>query len=200
MKKEQPLHPENEVEVEVMEDEQDAQTTEGNTEEAAAAAGEEQTFGASAEELQERIQALTAQSEEYMQRLARSQADFDNFRKRTIREKEELGKYASSKLISELVPVIDNFSRALDTNPEGEGSESFVKGVRMIYRQFENVLQAEGLTAMETIGQPFNPEFHQAVMTVESDEHEEGTVVEELQKGYMLKDKVLRPAMVKVSG
>lgn len=197
MKKEQPLHPEHEVEI--MEDHQDAQTAENDTEEFNAQnAGE--PAAASAEELQERVQALTAQSEEYMQRLARSQADFDNFRKRTIREKEELGKYASSKLISELLPVIDNFGRALETSPEGEGSESFVKGVQMIHRQFENVLLAEGLTAMETIGQPFNPEFHQAVMTVESDEYEEGIVVEELQKGYLLKDKVLRPAMVKVSG
>ncbi|MNV59047.1 heat shock protein GrpE [compost metagenome] len=70
----------------------------------------------------------------------------------------------------------------------------------MIFRQFEGVLQAEGLAAMETVGQPFNPEYHQAIMQVESEDHEEGIVVEELQKGYLLKDKVLRPAMVKVSG
>ncbi|MNP65529.1 heat shock protein GrpE [compost metagenome] len=70
----------------------------------------------------------------------------------------------------------------------------------MILRQFEGILQAEGLTAMETVGQPFNPEYHQAIMQVESEDHEEGIIVEELQKGYLLKDKVLRPAMVKVSG
>nr|WP_157059994.1 nucleotide exchange factor GrpE [Saccharibacillus kuerlensis] len=189
-----------ENETEVMEEQQDAQAAEEMKQDINAEVGAEQVSQESAEQLQERVAALTAQSEDYMQRLARSQADFDNFRKRTIREKEELGKYASSKLISELLPIVDNFGRALDTRPEVEGSESFVKGVEMIYRQFENVLQAEGLTAMETVGQPFNPEFHQAVMQVESDEHEEGIVVEELQKGYMLKDKVLRPAMVKVSG
>lgn len=192
------MHPDNETEI--MEERQDAQTAEETAEQFEAAGGEEGTSAESVEELKARIEALSAQSEEYMQRLARSQADFDNFRKRTIREKEELGKYASSKLIAELIPVIDNFGRALDTRPEGEASESFVKGVEMIYRQFDSVLQAEGLTTMETVGQPFNPEFHQAVMQVESDEHEEGIVVEELQKGYMLKDKVLRPAMVKVSG
>lgn len=197
MSKEQSMHPDNETEI--MEEQQDAQTAE-TTAEAGGATGEEGTSTESVEELKARIEALSAQSEEYMQRLARSQADFDNFRKRTVREKEELGKYASSKLIAELIPVIDNFGRALDTRPEGEASESFVKGVEMIYRQFDSVLQAEGLTTMETVGQPFNPEFHQAVMQVESDEHEEGIVVEELQKGYMLKDKVLRPAMVKVSG
>ncbi|OWR29460.1 nucleotide exchange factor GrpE [Saccharibacillus sp. O23] len=190
----------SESETEIMEERQDAQTAEETAERVETANGEEAAATESVEELKARIEALSAQNEEYMQRLARSQADFDNFRKRTIREKEELGKYASSKLIAELIPVIDNFGRALDTRPEGEASESFVKGVEMIYRQFDNVLQAEGLTTMETVGQPFNPEFHQAVMQVESDEHEEGIVVEELQKGYMLKDKVLRPAMVKVSG
>ncbi|MDO3409147.1 nucleotide exchange factor GrpE [Saccharibacillus sp. CPCC 101409] len=185
--------------MEINEDLQDAQMNE----EAAAQTADAETEAPpreSAEQLQERVAALTAQADDYMQRLARSQADFDNFRKRTIREKEELGKYASSKLISELLPVIDNFGRALDTRPEGEASESFAKGVQMIYRQFESVLQAEGLTVMDTIGQPFNPEFHQAIMQVESDEHEEGVVVEEVQRGYLLKDKVLRPAMVKVSG
>lgn len=194
MSKEQTQYSENE-EVEVMDNEQGAQASEETTEETNGAVTEE-----SAEQLQVEIETLTAQVDDYAQRLARSQADFDNFRKRTIREKEELGKYASSKLITELVPVIDNFGRALDTLPEGEGAESFVKGVQMIYRQFESVLQAEGLTAMNSVGEAFNPEFHQAVMQVESDEHEEGIVVEELQKGYMLKDKVLRPAMVKVSG
>lgn len=192
------MHPDHETEI--MEEQQDAQAAEETAEQVDAAAAEEETSTESVEELKARIEALNAQTEEYMQRLARSQADFDNFRKRTIREKEELGKYASSKLIAELIPVIDNFGRALDTRPEGESSESFVKGVEMIYRQFDSVLQAEGLTTMEAVGQPFNPEFHQAVMQVESDEHEEGIVVEELQKGYMLKDKVLRPAMVKVSG
>lgn len=198
MSKEQSMHPDNETEI--MEEQQDAQSAEETAEQVDAASAEEETSTESVEELKARIEALNAQTEEYMQRLARSQADFDNFRKRTIREKEELGKYASSKLIAELIPVIDNFGRALDTRPEGEASESFVKGVEMIYRQFDSVLQAEGLTTMEAVGQPFNPEFHQAVMQVESDEHEEGIVVEELQKGYMLKDKVLRPAMVKVSG
>lgn len=103
------------------------------------------------------------------------------------------------KLVTELVPVLDNFERALATAPQGAESESFSKGVEMIFRQFESVLQAEGVTAMNSVGQPFNPDFHQAIMQVESEEHEEGIVVEEVQKGYMLKDKVLRPAMVKVS-
>lgn len=146
------------------------------------------------------LEKLRAENEEYQQRLLRAQADFDNFRRRTVKEKEELGKYASAKLITELLPVIDNFERALNTTGDLSDAASYVKGVEMIFRQLEGVLKAEGLTAMEAEGQPFNPEFHQAIMQVESEEHEEGIVVEVVQKGYMLKDKVLRPAMVKVSG
>jgi molecular chaperone GrpE len=148
---------------------------------------------------QDEIARLKAEAEEHQQRFVRAQADFDNFRRRTQKEKEELAKYASMKLVTELVPVIDNFERAMATVPEGTEVESFSKGIEMIFRQLETVLNNEGLTSMDTVGQPFNPEFHQAIMSVESDEYEEGTVVEEVQKGYMLKDKVLRPAMVKVS-
>lgn len=138
-------------------------------------------------------------AEENEKRYLRTQADFDNFRRRTQKEKEDLAKYATTKLITELVPVIDNFERAMASADANADVESFVKGVNMIFRQLDGVLQAEGLTVMKTVGEPFNPEFHQAVMQVESDEYEEGIVVEELQKGYMIKDKVLRPAMVKVS-
>lgn len=155
---------------------------------------------ASVEEGNAELAALRAELEEQQQRLLRAQADFDNFRRRTQKEKEELGKYASAKLITELLPVIDNFERALASGEQGTDVASYAKGVEMIFRQLEGVLGAEGLKAMETVGEHFNPEFHQAIMQVESDEHEEGVVVEEVQKGYMLKDKVLRPAMVKVSG
>ena len=163
---------------------------------------EEPVNEAAAPEAQEEdaeVAKLRAEAEEHQQRFLRAQADFDNFRRRTLKEKEELAKYASMKLVTELVPVLDNFERALATAQQGAETESFAKGVEMIFRQFEGVLQAEGVTAMNSVGQPFNPDFHQAIMQVESEEHEEGIVVEEVQKGYMLKDKVLRPAMVKVS-
>lgn len=141
-----------------------------------------------------------AEAEEHQQRYLRAQADFDNFRRRTLKEKEDFAKYASAKLVTELLPVLDNFERALATEQASNEAESFIKGVDMIFRQLGQVLEQEGVKPMEVVGQPFNPEFHQAVMTVDTDEYEEGVVVEELQKGYMLKDKVLRPAMVKVSG
>lgn len=146
------------------------------------------------------IEKLQAEVEEHKQRLLRTQADYDNFRRRTMKEKEELGKYASAKLITELLPVIDNFERALGSAPDLPEVASYAKGVDMIFRQLEGILKAEGLSPMESVGTPFNPEFHQAIMQVDSDEYEEGDVVEEVQKGYILKDKVLRPAMVKVKG
>lgn len=144
---------------------------------------------------------LALLAEENQQRYLRAQADFDNFRRRTLKEKEELGQYASMKLIGELLPVVDNFDRAIEAAKSGGGeADSFSKGIDMIFRQLVGVLEQEGLKQLETVGQPFNPDYHQAIMQVESEEHEEGIVVEEVQKGYMLKDKVLRPAMVKVSG
>lgn len=145
------------------------------------------------------LEQLRVVAEENNQRYLRTQADFENFRRRTRVEKEELAKYASAKLLEQLVPVLDNFERALTVSKDSNDYDSFAKGVDMIFRQFEQVLTQEGLSPIEAVGQPFNPEFHQAIMQVESEEHEEGIVVEEIQKGYKLKDKVLRPAMVKVS-
>ncbi|GAB6929543.1 nucleotide exchange factor GrpE [Paenibacillus sp. JCM 10914] len=159
----------------------------------------DQTEGTADAEAGSEISKLQAEVAEHQQRTLRVQADFDNFRRRTQKEKEDLGKYASAKLITELIPVIDNFERALQASGDNPEFESFSKGVNMIFRQLEGVLTSEGLTAMNSVGEPFNPEYHQAIMQVESDEYEEGIVVEEVQKGYILKDKVIRPAMVKVS-
>jgi molecular chaperone GrpE len=146
------------------------------------------------------VTALQQQADENHNRYLRAQADFDNFRRRTLKEKEELAQYASLKLVGQLLPVLDNFQRALQTGGEGAESGSFAKGVDMIYRQLSQVLETEGLKPMEVVGQPFDPELHQAIMQVESEEYEAGTVVEVIQPGYRLKDKVIRPAMVKVSG
>ena len=163
-------------------------------------AAEEEILQQEANVLNAELQQAKKESEENYQRLLRAQADFDNFRRRTQKEKEDLAKYASQKLIEEIVPVLDNFERAMATKPGTPEVESFAKGMDMIFRQLQQVLEQEGLQAMNTVGEAFNPEFHQAIMQVESDEHEEGIVVEEVQRGYMLKDRVLRPAMVKVSG
>lgn len=143
----------------------------------------------------ERERAIAA---EYLRRLQQLQAEYDNFRKRTQREKEDLAKYATERLIAELLPVLDNFERGLAASRKTREFESLMVGVEMICRQLTGALEKEGLVAIEATGQEFDPNKHEAVMHVESDDHPPNTVVEELQKGYCLKDKVIRPSMVKV--
>jgi molecular chaperone GrpE len=133
------------------------------------------------------------------ERYMRVQADYDNFRRRSRQEKEDFAKYASVKLIEQLLPIVDNFERALTASKSVKDFDILIKGIEMTSKQLEQVLDSEGLKAIESVNQPFNPDFHQAIMQVESEDHEEGIIVEEIQKGYMLKDKVIRPAMVKVS-
>lgn len=132
-------------------------------------------------------------------KLLRVQADFDNFKKRTKTEKVELMKHANTKLISSLLPTYDNFDRAIQASKTNNDFQSLVDGVEIVYRQLEEALTKEGLEEMKTIGQPFDPEFQQAVMQIETDDYDSNIVVEELQKGYTLNGKVIRPAMVKVS-
>jgi molecular chaperone GrpE len=173
-----------------------AEETAAKEEQAEAIQADEPTDEASeGSELEE----LRKQVDENQQRYLRVQADFDNFRRRSRQEKEDFAKYASLKLIEQLLPVVDNFERALSSSKDTKDFEALVKGLDMTFRQLENLLVQEGLSPIEAVGQPFNPEYHQAIMQVESEEHEEGIVVEEIQKGYILKDKVVRPAMVKVS-
>jgi len=140
-----------------------------------------------------------AKAEEHYDHLLRLQADFDNYRKRSQKEKTELIKYASERIVEDLLPVLDNFERAASAAKVNPDFAAFSKGVDMIFRQLQTALYKEGLKAMEAIGQPFDPNLHEAVLRVASEEHPENTVVEELQKGYYLKEKVLRPCMVKVS-
>ncbi|MDQ7092280.1 nucleotide exchange factor GrpE [Desulfosporosinus sp. PR] len=148
--------------------------------------------------LEAELKQAKEKSDEHYNQLLRLQADFDNYRKRTQKEKTELIKFASEHLVNELLPVLDNFERAVSSAQNNPDFAAFSQGVEMILRQLQTALSKEGLKAMEAVGQPFDPNLHEAVLRVESDEHEENTVVEELQKGYFLKEKVLRPSMVKV--
>ncbi|MDB5052237.1 MAG: grpE [Bacilli bacterium] len=163
--------------------------------EAFEAVGEVQELDAQAIELE----GLRKLADENHERYMRVQADYDNFRRRSRLEKEDFAKYASSKLIELLLPIVDNFERALASSQQVKDFDAIIKGIEMTAKQLEQVLTEEGLKAIESVGQPFNPDFHQAIMQVESEEHDEGIIVEEIQKGYILKDKVLRPALVKVS-
>ncbi|MCP3772594.1 nucleotide exchange factor GrpE [Paenibacillus sp. MZ04-78.2] len=188
-----------ETDVETKEQEAGATYGDGASTEGAADTEQATSQSEAQEAVHLEVEELKKQAEENHQRFLRAQADFDNFRRRTQKEKEEFAKYASFKLIEQLLPVVDNFDRALAASKDSSDYEALTKGIDMIFRQLEQVLTSEGLQKMEAVGQPFNPEYHQAIMQVESDEYEEGIVVEEVQAGYLLKDKVIRPAMVKVS-
>lgn len=181
------------------EENENGQEAEGVNAEEAQAAEEGAAEDSKVAELEAEVEMLKKQAEESKQRYLRAQADFENFRRRTRAEKEELSKYGSMSVLEKLLPVVDNFDRALDASRQNDDFNSLLKGLEMIHTQFSQILEEEDLKPIQAVGQPFNPEFHQAVMQVESEEHEEGIVVEELQKGYMLKEKVIRPSMVKVS-
>lgn len=173
-------------------------TATSHTDSAAASTSDSSEEADSVLDMQQELDRLRRQTDEHQQRLLRAQADFDNYRKRTLKEKEDLLKYASFSIVEQLLPVIDNFERAMQASKSNNDYDSLSKGLDMIIRQLGQVLEQEGVATIDAVGQPFNPEYHQAVAQVESDQGE-GIVVEELQKGYKLKDRVIRPSMVKVS-
>ncbi len=131
-------------------------------------------------------------------RLMRTAAEFDNFKKRSAREKDDIYSVAVCDTIAKLLPVLDNLDRALAAGEENPDKNGLFDGVKMVKKQFEDALSDIGVTAMNAVGSPFDPEKHNAVMTEESDA-EENTVLEELMRGYLYRDKVIRHSMVKVS-
>lgn len=144
------------------------------------------------------IDKLQAEKTELINTLQRLQADFENFRRRTRQEKEDFYKYASESVLSQLLPIVDNFERALASAKSGE-SKNIIPGVEMIFRQLLQMMEKEGMAPIEAVGCPFDPNIHEAVMQVEDKNCPKDTVLEELQKGYTLKGKLLRPSVVKVS-
>jgi molecular chaperone GrpE len=144
------------------------------------------------------LKRLQAELQETRQHLLRVHADFDNFRKRTRQEMEDLRRFAARQLLLDLLPIADNFERALSAFSSGN-VEEIRTGVEMVHRQLLGVLEKHGVRPMEVVGAPFDPNMHEAVMQEPADGRDAGVVVEELQKGYTLHEKVLRPAMVKVT-
>jgi molecular chaperone GrpE len=141
---------------------------------------------------------LRREKDALQDRLLRTAAEFDNYRKRMDRERRELSEYAASDVLLEILPIIDNFERALQA-PASADTESFRKGIELIHKQMLDLLRKRGVTTVDALGADFDPNFHQAVIHEASDEHREGEVMQELQRGYMLGDRLLRPAMVKVA-
>jgi molecular chaperone GrpE len=144
------------------------------------------------------LDALQRERDELKDRLLRTAAEFQNYRNRVDRERRELLDSAGSEVLLELLPIVDNFERALQAPPTA-GVESLRKGVELTHRQMLDLLRKRGVTPIDAVGADFDPRFHQAVIHEASETHREGEVVEELQRGYRLGDRLLRPAMVKVA-
>jgi molecular chaperone GrpE len=130
--------------------------------------------------------------------LLRTAAEFDNYRKRVDRERREQAETAAADVLGDLLPIIDDLERALQAM-SGEDAEAYRKGVELIYKQMMDLLRKRGVTPIEATGATFDPRYHQAVIHEVSDSHRDGEVIEELRRGYMLGDRLLRPAMVKVA-
>lgn len=188
---------------------EDAEAEKETTEEAAAGTQEEtpeessQTAGEGAEEpAAEEADAEKAEAdakaaeEQESERYMRLMAEFQNFKRRAAREKSDIHAYANEKIIGELLPVLDNFERALQT--ESGDLESYSKGMELIFTQLKTALEHAGLEEIKALGEEFDPNVHNAVMTEDSEEHEDGRISKVLQKGYKLNDKVIRPSMVAV--
>jgi molecular chaperone GrpE len=151
------------------------------------------------DEKDQEIQLLKGKLEEAENRYLRLQADFDNFRRRTRLDLEASQKYRAQKLITDLLPAIDNFERAMKIEADNEQTKTLLQGVDMVYRSLLDALKNEGVEPIESVGKEFNPHQHQAVMQGEDENYGSNVVTDEFQKGYMLKDRVIRPAMVKVN-
>ena len=151
------------------------------------------------DEKEQEIQLLKAKLEEADNRYLRLQADFDNFRRRTRLDLEASQKYRAQKLITDLLPAIDNFERAMQVEADNEQTKTLLQGMDMVYRSLLDALKIEGVEPIESVGKEFDPHQHQAVMQGEDDNYGSNVVTDEFQKGYSLKDRVIRPAMVKVN-
>ncbi|MGG6431177.1 nucleotide exchange factor GrpE [Anoxybacillus sp. D401a] len=202
MEKEQRTYDETVEQCENVQDEQaqDEQAQEEQAQEEQVQSGETQQEEQDELSLaHEKIAQLEAKLAEAENRLLRLHADFDNYRRRVRLDMEAAEKYRAQSLVSDLLPILDNFERALQVQVEDEKAKSLLQGMEMVYRALIEALKKEGVEAIESVGKPFDPHVHQAVMQVDDQNYEPNTVVEEFQKGYKLKDRVIRPAMVKVN-
>lgn len=182
---------------------------EDNSKAEEAAAGEEESEGSAAEEAAEtgkkgffkKKEKKNKQEEkiaELTDRVQRQMAEFDNFRKRTEKEKAQMFEVGAKSVIEKILPVVDNFERGLSAVPEDAKEDPFVQGMDKIYKQLMTELESLEVKPIEAVGKEFNPDFHNAVMQVESEEFESGIVAQEMQKGYMYRESVVRHSMVAV--
>lgn len=174
-------------------------TGEKNNEEIEESAKQQEGSTDELKTLQEKIEQLQKELEAKEDRLLRIQAEYDNYRKRTRNEMEALKEYGSQDLATELLPALDNFERALQSNVTSEDGKALLQGVEMVYKSILDTFKSAGIEPIEAVGKEFDPHEHHAVIQGNDDQYDSNIVLEELQKGYKLKDRVIRPAMVKVN-
>ncbi len=150
-------------------------------------------------EIIQELEITKKQLEEEKDRYLRLNAEFDNFRKRIVKEKEEFIKYANEKLILELIDIMENLERGIENAKTTENRDKLIEGMELIYKQFNNVLEKNGLTPIKALGERFDPYKHEAMMQTLTDECDEDTILEEFARGYMLNNKVIRYSKVRVS-
>ena len=150
------------------------------------------------EDMQRVLDETREQSDEHLRGMQRAAADFANYRRRVDEEREGLSQFTNALLISKVLSVLDDFDRALETVPPGT-NEGWVDGVRLVERKLRGLLEAEGVTEIEALGQEFDPNLHEAVVHEETADHPDNQVIGELQRGYRLRDRVLRPSLVRVA-
>jgi molecular chaperone GrpE len=150
------------------------------------------------EQLERELAETKAKSEEHLYNWQRSAADFSNYKRRTDEERAQLGQFSTAILIGRLLGVLDDFDRALENVPP-EAHDAWIEGVKLTERKLRGVLESEGVTPIEAVGQPFDPNLHEAVAHEESTEHADNEVIGEVQRGYRLHDRVIRPSLVRVA-
>lgn len=150
-------------------------------------------------ELQSELMATQAKADEYLDGWQRARADFANYKKRVERDQAQTYQSAAASILKRYLSIIDDLERALKTRPlDGDGAV-WAEGIELIYRKLLSILESEGIQPMDADGKLFDPNLHEAIMSEDSDEHESGQIIEVLQQGYLLGDRVLRPAMVRVA-
>lgn len=188
---------EKEVQEETLQEEEEKKEEETSAKEEKEPAKENKLkrFGKKKDKAVEKLEEKLADLED---KRVRQLAEFENFRKRSEKEKSQMFETGAKTVIEKMLPVIDNFERGLAVIPEEEKEAPFVQGVELVYKQLVTALSELGVQPIEAVGKEFNPDFHNAVMAVDDDSLESGTVAEEMQKGYMYKESVVRHSMVKV--
>lgn len=178
---------------------EDAVEAEAENADEEASQEKEKRFGKKKKAADKKTEAYEAKIAELEDRVKRQMAEFENYRKRTEKEKAAMFEMGAKSVVEKILPVVDNFERGLNAVPEADKDGAFAAGMNMIYRQMMTELEGLGVKPIEAVGKEFDPNFHNAVMQVESDEYEEGVVAQELLKGYMYRESVVRHSMVAVT-